>query len=318
MGGGRFSTATYSSLRATRTANSVSMGVAPEVVDFAYSQQAQITQRINPTLDPRRIRTKPFQKLESRDSEEHPQSNAILVSLDVTGSNITRAIEAQKRLPNLMTMLEKYISDPQVAVAANDDYRNGNRSGAVQVSDFESDNRIDDRIRDLWLVSNGGAGLGESYDLVMYAAAYKTVLDCFEKRGKKGYFFMYADEPFFTELNRSEVEDFFGDKLQARIPIETLIEDVRKLYEFYVIWPQGAYTQAYDQFVKLLGSKYVLTLQDPNLICECIGSVIAMNEAAMSPEQAAEALIEAGVSRNEATTVIAGIKRKFKFETEAR
>lgn len=318
MGGGRFSYSSYSSGVASRTATATSTGVPVSAVDFAYSQQAQTTRQINPLLDPRRIRKKPFEKLESRDSEEHPNSNAILVSLDVTGSNSARAYEAQKRLPNLMAMLEKYISDPQIAIAANDDYRAGESRGAVQISDFESDNRIDDRLRDLWLVNAGGGNMGESYDLVMYAAAYKTVLDCVEKREKKGYFFMYADEPFYDSVSRSEVKDFFGDKLDERISIKQLIKDVRKLYNFYVIWPDGGYVEAREQYVELLGDEFVLTLQNPNLICELVGSIVAMNEAKMTADDAGEELIRAGVSKKDAATVIAGIKRKFKFGKEAR
>src|SRR5580765_2887911 len=107
MGYGRWDSSDYASAKVER----LSRGVA----DFAYSDKAKNDRGVpvSPNLDPMRINKKPFKKLESRDSVDHPESNAIFVSFDVTGSNLQRAVEAQKKLPNLMELLEKYIPDPQ-------------------------------------------------------------------------------------------------------------------------------------------------------------------------------------------------------------
>src|SRR4051812_20903967 len=98
MGGGRWDDDAYTSSSSTRKAAGVD--------DFAYTKHAK---SIHPTLDPLRIASKPDGKLESRDSLEHPDSNAIVVAFDVTGSNRSRAVEAQKALPALMNLLPKYI-----------------------------------------------------------------------------------------------------------------------------------------------------------------------------------------------------------------
>lgn len=306
MGGGRFESSTY--------VNSVKSRRASGVEDFAYSQQAAKTRVVHPDLDARRIRNKPFKKLESRDSEEHPSSNAVLVCLDTTGSNISRAREVQAKLPDLMEKLGKYLSDPQVAVAANDDYREGNRYGAIQISDFESDNRIDEHIRKLWLTGAGGANLAESYDLVLYAAARKTVLDCFEKRKRKGYLFMYADEPMYDTVRREEILDFFGDKLSANIKLERLVEEVREKYHLFIIWPNGGYKQARDQFEQVFGQESVFTLQDPKLMCELICSLVGLQEEKLTDEQAVNDLVAAGADRSDAKKVVTAAKRKFKLE----
>src|SRR5260370_34214086 len=101
-----------------------------------------------------------------------------------------------------MALLGNYLSDPQVAVAANDDFNSVGLS-ATQISDFESDIRIDEHIRNIWLTGQGGGNDGESYNLLLYAAARKTVLHCFEKRGNRGYLLLYADAPIYsTEHNR--------------------------------------------------------------------------------------------------------------------
>jgi hypothetical protein len=292
IGGGSWDTGAYHSSATTRKET----GVA----DFAYTKTATT---VHTNLDPLRINSKPFGKLESRDSTEHPQSNPVLVCFDVTGSNHARAIDAQKRLPNLMELLNKYLTDPQVAVAANDDYTVvGNNS--VQISDFESDNRVDDHIRNIYLVGRGGGNDGESYDLLLYAAARKIVLDSVEKRGKKGYLFMYADEPIFNHVKKSEVKAVFGDVIEKDIPIAEIIEEARRNFNIFVVWPDGGYRHARDQYVKLFGDESVLTSQHPNLLCELIASTIGLHESKATPDSVVTDLVAIGVGDKEAKAII--------------
>lgn len=295
MGGGSWDSATYSSSRATRAAT----GVA----DFAYTTTAT---RVHDSLDPRRINKKPFGKLESRDSAEHPESNPVLVCFDVTGSNRRRAVDAQAKLPNLMDLLNKYLTDPQVAVAANDDYY-VEGTNAIQISDFESDNRVDDHIRNIWLVGDGGGNDGESYDLLLYAAARKVVLDSIEKRGKKGYMFMYADEPIFDAVDKKQVDAIYGDDLEANIPIAEIIEEARRNFNVFVIWPDGGFVHARDKYVKLFGEDSVLTLQHPNLICEMIASTIGLYESKATADSAVHDLVAVGVSDHEAKALVKSV-----------
>lgn len=165
--------------------------------DFAYSAEADYTHKVHQALDPARILLKAYPKLESRDSIEHPNSNAVILGIDVTGSNIGNAKIAQKKLPELMNALVASLPDPQVAIWANDDYVTSGKA-CIQLSEFESGNLIDDWIRSTWLVGQGGGNQGESYDLLLFAAARLTELDCLEKRGRKGYMILYADEPIMT------------------------------------------------------------------------------------------------------------------------
>lgn len=310
MGGGSWDTNTYTSSRSTRASQGVS--------DFQYSQDNLARRVIHPTLDPARIRTKPFQKLESRDNPDHPESNAVFVMFDVTGSNKQRAIEAQRRLPNLMTILTGtdsrpgYLRDPQILIAANDDFHvEGNM--AFQVSDYESDNRIDDSIRNILLVGNGGGNGGESYDLGMYCAARKTILDCFEKRQKKGYFFMYADEPVFD--SKRHIKEIFGDDLERHIPIADLIAELKEMYNVYVLWPVNGYDTAYNQFIQLFGQDSVITLESPHMICEVIGSIIGFNEGLVrSSSQLHDDLVAAGVSPDDVASVASTLNRSITFE----
>jgi len=305
MGGGTYSDDIYRSAATTRKLTGED--------DFAYTATAAATKQIHPTLDPKRINAKPFGKLESRDSAEHPESNAVLMCFDVTGSNYTRAKDAQQRLTNLMTLLGKYLADPQVAIAANDDFK-VEPKGAVQISDFESDNRIDESIRNIWLVNNGGGNDGESYTLLLYAAARKTVLDCFEKRGKKGYMFMYADEPFYGKggyghgehrkvVEKSEVKAVFGDDIEADIPLADIIEEVKEKYNLYIIWPECGYAHAREQYIELFGEDNVVTSQHPNLICELVASIVGLNEQKITAEDAVDDLVAVGLDRSKAEDI---------------
>lgn len=308
MGSGSYDSSTYTSSKSSRAASGTP--------DFAYTAKAAATKTIHPTLDPKRINTKPFKKLESRDSAEHPDSNAILLFFDVTGSNYKRAIVAQQKLNELMALLTKYIPDPQVAIGANDDFK-VEPTGSIQISDFESDNRIDESIRNIWLVNNGGGNDGESYQLALYLAARKTVLDCVEKRDRKGYFFMYADEPIYSTksgmrghgnheqfVDKNEVKAVFGDDLEANIQLEDIIAEVKQNFHFFILWPQGGFDHARAQYVELFGDESVVTLQDPNMICELVSSLVGMREAAVTPTGAVDDLVSVGVDRSKAEEVV--------------
>ncbi len=292
MGGGSWDTGAYKSSKTTRA--------AAGVPDFAYTKHAT---SVHANLDPSRINAKPFGKLESRDSTEHPNSNPVLVCFDVTGSNQARAVDFQQRLPNLMDLLNKYLTDPQVAVAANDDF-NVENTNSVQLSDFESDNRVDDHIRNIWLVGDGGGNDGESYDLLLYAAARKVVLDSVEKRGKKGYLFMYADEPIFTHVKRHEVKEIFGDTIEKDIPIAEIIEEARRNFNVFLIWPEGGYRHAREQYVKLFGDDSVITSQHPNLLCELIASTVGLYEDKATPASVVTDLVAVGVGDSEAKALV--------------
>jgi hypothetical protein len=302
MGSGRWDTGTYRSLRSARVTANMSDFAYSDATSKSYKPGDRATNIVHDSLKPQRIQDKKAKVLESLDSEEHPQSNAVIVCFDVTGSNFDRAVEAQSKLPNLMDALQKYLTDPQIAIMANDDYHSVGVN-ALQASDFESDIRVDEHLRNIWLVGQGGGNSGESYDLPLYLAARKTTIDCFNKRGKKGYMFLYADEPIFAFVDRNHVKDVFGDSLQEDIPIADIIAEARERWNVFVIWPTGGYAHARSQYVSLFGAESVLTLQHPNMICELIASTIGLNEA-KSTEDIKQDLLAMNVGEAEAQSIV--------------
>lgn len=274
MGGGSYSNDDYYSKQSARKSAGVS--------DFEYTETAT---KVHPSLDAKRISKKPFGLLESRDSVEHPISTAIIVTFDVTGSNERNAKVAQKKLPELMAKLTAVCDNPQIAIWANDDVNTPVGVNAIQLGEFESDIRIDDTIRNIWITGDGGGNGGESYDLLIYAAAYKTITDSMEKRNKKGYMFLYADELFFPQVKVKDVKKIFGDStLEVDISIEDIIKLAQQKWDIYMIYPKNCFHEAKKQYITLFGEDHVIALESPDALCDQIATIVADLEKKHSSE----------------------------------
>ena len=140
---------------------------------------------IDTDLDPINIKIR-----ESCDSNLNPKSTALIVAEDVTGS-MSRVLDATIRgLGTLVTEIydRKPISDPHMMFMGVGDVEAGDRA-PLQVTQFEADIRIAEQLQKLYLEQGGGGNTYESYSLAWYFAATRTAIDCFTKRGKKGYLF---------------------------------------------------------------------------------------------------------------------------------
>ena len=120
---------------------------------------------------------------ESRDSKEHPNSLAIVLALDVTGSmgSIPHFL-VKEGLPDIMeSVIKTGIKDPQILFVGIGDHECD--AAPLQVGQFESsDELLDHWLTKLYLEGGGGGNDGESYLLAWYFAGYRTAIDCFEKR----------------------------------------------------------------------------------------------------------------------------------------
>jgi len=272
MGYSAWSDSSYDSLKTCRMATK---GVAAFTYD-ADIRSGAVAEKVHENLDPKNI--KGFR--ESRDSADHPNSNAIAVFFDVTGSMGGVPIVLQKKLPKLMsTLLRKgIIDDPQILFGAvGDEFSD---TVPLQVGQYESGTEMDEDIDKIYLEGGGGGTYEESYCLGMYILADKTSIDCFEKRGKKGYSFIIGDEKSY-KLNKATVKSVCGDNIQSDIPLKDLIEKVQEKYELFFIIPNNT-SHYHDPRLKafwanLLGQN-VIMLEDPELICECIAAQIGMCE----------------------------------------
>lgn len=236
---------------------------------------------------------------ESRDSDAHPESLSIMVPFDHTGSMGNIPIVLQKKLNKLMGLLTSngYVKYPQIMFGAIGD-ANFDKA-PIQVGQFESGIEMDDDLGKLLLEGGGGHYGEESYELMIYFAARHTQIDCFEKRGQKGYLFLIGDEEPYPKVFASHVRNIFGDELGQDIPIEKIVAEAREKYNIFFIVPTaasgGQNKKIYNRWVNLLGQEYVLQLNDPGAVCEAIAMVIGLHEGKIDLEGAVTDLADYGV-----------------------
>jgi hypothetical protein len=261
----------------------------------------QAATRVHEEMDPLGVPVR-----ESRDSDAHPTSHAVGVLCDVTGSmrEVPRIIQAN--LPMLMGLLIRrgYLEHPQILIGGIGDATCD--KAPLQVGQFESGIEIEDNLGKLFLEGGGGGHITESYELAMYFMARHTAIDCYEKRGRRGYLFLIGDEIPYSRVKRPEVEKVIGDRLQQDIPTEALIRELEHRYDVYFILPR--LTSHWDNprvhrgWVKWLGQN-VLRLEDPAGICEMIAGAIGVAEGVLDPSRVADGLEEAGTGRGVAQAV---------------
>jgi hypothetical protein len=153
----------------------------------------------------------------------------------------------------------------------------------LQATQFEADIKISDQLAELWLEGGGGGNHYESYDLPWVFAARKTSIDCFEKRGKKGYLFTIGDELPPTTATAKKLTESIGIAEQQDFEAADYLAEAQEKYNvFHIIVEQGSYATRHLKQVNagwqnLLG-KRAITLTDYKFISEVITAVIEVNE----------------------------------------
>jgi hypothetical protein len=282
MGSGNWSTNVYDAARNYRAATGASA--------FAYSDGGATT--THPDLDPKGVTVR-----ESRDSDDHPESLAIAVLFDVTGSMGTVPRTLQTKLPDLLGLLLRkgYVEHPHILFGAVGDATCDR--APLQVGQFEADNRMDDDLGKILLEGGGGGQMMESYELAMYFMARHTALDCFEKRGKRGYLFMIGDELAYLRAKRREIAAVIGAAPEEDIPVGELLRELQRMYDVYFIIPQGAHhsrSPKLKEFWQELLGQHVLYLDDPGAVCETIALTIGLAEDAIDLDEGLGHLDEVG------------------------
>lgn len=289
MGGGSWTTDSYKA----NTGAKISAGRT-----FGYSDSTRTSSNPVPheDLDPLKVFSKGY--IESRDSDDHPNSLPIVLGLDQTGSMGGVPRNLQKRLPGVQDLLtiRGYVEDPQIAIAAYGDLYCDPVRTAIQFSNFESDNRIDENIDNLLLMGMGGGNGGETLSGILYAMT-KVRSDSWEKRQKKGYAFFVADE-ISLDLTAEKVRQAMGDNQPtAPLDMEGLVKEVSKQWEVFILlidnW--ASQIQGSEKFyTELFGKKNVLVLEDPDSVPETIALTIGLREGTLDGSSAKNDLVSVG------------------------
>jgi hypothetical protein len=276
---------------------------------FAYSaRMSRTTPRsawtAHPRLDPKGVTLR-----ESRDTAEHPTSRAVTVLFDVTGSMHTIPQQLQQKLPELLGLLLRkgYLEHPQIMFGAIGDATCD--AVPLQIGQWESDNRMDEDLENLFLEGGGGAQTTESYELALYFMARHTAMDCFEKRGEKGFLFLIGDEMAYPRVKRGEVRRVTGDVLQQDIPTAQIVAELRERFHLYLLLPtkasNGGDPQVLDFWRRLLG-QHVVELDDADAVCETIALLIGLHEG-VDLDTGVDDLRDVGVDRTTVRTVSAAL-----------
>lgn len=299
MGSGSWSASTYS----TTTRSKIDSGTT-----FGYSSTTKsapsYSWKAHDDLDPMKTPTAgPFAGQvvrESRDNPDHPLSTPIATWFDETGSMGSVPRVLQEKLSGLFGLLLRkgYVEDPQILSGAyGDAYCD---YVPLQVSQFESDNRIDDALDNLFLEGNGGGNRGESMDLAWYYMAYHTETDAWDKRGKKGYAFFIGDEVAHglkPEYITKYVTGPDGE-VKSDLSHETVVRDLIEKWDAYILLINNpsAHQQGSLEFYRKLFGERVLVVDDADSIAETIALTIGMLEGTIDIEDGLDDLKELGGS----------------------
>lgn len=221
---------------------------------------------------------------ESRDSDIHPESLAIMVFLDDTGSmgRIPESIVKNELRTLMNTIIDNGVAHPQVLFGSINDHHCINTP--IQVGQFESGTEeLDKWLSGVGLQGGGGGQDMESYLLAWQVAGRHTSIDCFEKRNQKGFLFTIGDEKSWDCLSADVQKKIFGYEKAEDVTDKQLLEEAQRLYNVYHIHVnEASYKDDPDvlgYWKQMLGERLII-LNDYHAICATIATLIAVQHGA--------------------------------------
>jgi hypothetical protein len=217
---------------------------------------------------------------ESRDSEEHPLSVAIIIALDVTGSmgHIPHDL-VKKGLPAMIdNIIKAGIAHPQVLFLAVGDHFKDHYP--LQIGQFESsDELLDKWLTKIYLEGGGGGNGGESYSLAHYFAAYHTAIDCFEKRGQKGFLITIGDEANHKNYAGRSIQGIMGagEYPDNYTSAELVAKAKEKYHVFHLEMNRGHHDDYNTKSWQPLVGERLIEVADHENIPQVIADLISQN-----------------------------------------
>lgn len=238
-----------------RAARAASVGYSTKSAREIFTQR-----NISKAMNPHGVTVR-----ESRDSADHPNSVAIILALDVTGSmgSIPHHL-VKEGLPTIMgRIIQSGTPDPQLLFLAVGDHECD--SCPLQVGQFESsDELLDKWLTDVYLEGGGGGNAGESYLLAWYFAGFHTSTDCLEKRRQKGFLFTIGDEPTLPEIPANSLAKLMGGQQQSWSAAE-LLDRARNHYHVFHLHIRetgsGSRQEVMDGWKQLMGDHLIILPQ---------------------------------------------------------
>lgn len=228
---------------------------------------------------------------EACDSAQSPHSKGIILQNDGTGSMGRYSLSLiQKQFPKLIEKIYSTVPwNPHIMCACVGDVAAGDRA-PFQATQFETDLRILEQLEKIWLEGYGGGNGSESYILGWYFAGKYCKMDCFEKRGEKGFMFSFGDEGPTPKITPSELKTVFGERqgLSKRTLSATdCLEIASEKFNCYHIILHGSgysrYSWIVDDWKELMGG-HACDLSDYDCLPELVCTILKMYEGASKTE----------------------------------
>jgi hypothetical protein len=217
---------------------------------------------------------------ESRDSDTHPESLAIGVFLDVTGSmGSIPDMLIRYKLGHLMnTLISHGVPDAHVLFGGiGDQYAD---RCPLQTGQFEAGTEELNRwLTKIYLEGGGGGQNKESYSLAWLFAARHTSIDCFEKRDQKGFLFTIGDEGVHEQLDSNFLTALMGYQFNENLSAEQVLAEAQRMYHVFHLHAHETYAGQSQSTInewKHLLQERVIIVEDYNNIAEIIASTVAV------------------------------------------
>jgi len=307
MGFGSYSAAAYTSGVGQKAAT----GNA-----FTYDRTARTTgvYKAHELVDPKKLNAEGKNIREAFDNNEHPLTLPIIVGFDATGSMVGTPRTVQSKLSGLFGLLVRkgYAGEayPQIAVA---DYGDAKTDYVpLQFSQFEASNQVDEALDHLFLEGNGGGNGGESAALLWYYVNNHVVTDAWNKRNKKGYFFMIADE-ITHNVTAAEVEKNIGDSVSRDVDLSYKAQAklLQEKWEVFVLLIDNSTAHWQDSkkfYGNLFGDKNVIVVENDETVAEVIGAVIGKCENDdLDDDELIDDLVDSGATKAVASTTVKAV-----------
>lgn len=226
---------------------------------------------------------------EACDSAQSPHSRGIIYAEDFTGSMGRFLLNLiQKQFPKLIQMTYETVSfNPHIMFMGVGDVEQGD-DAPLQVTQFETDLRMLEQLEKLWLEKGGGCNPYESYILPWYFAGKYCKMDCFDKRGEKGFLFTFGDEEPTPALTADELRTVFGnrDDLDKRkVTATDCLEMASEKFNCYHIILRGNGYSSYtvSKWTNLMDG-HACDLSDYECLPELVCTILKMYEGLSKTE----------------------------------
>ena len=264
MGGGSFNARDFGFY-------SQSVGKVYDNSTGRVSRQVFTAERLKEVLNPKGVIR------ECCNSDEHPNTIPVILGLDVTGSMGSACNETAQALGQIMTKLYDKYKDIEFCIIGIGDFECDD--APLQVSQFESDVRIAQRIDDIYMEHGGGGNGYESYSAAWYFGLYKTKLDAFTKQGRKGIIITMGDEPLNPDLPAERLKQVLDERETGIVKTPELYKKACEKFDIFHISINDS-SSSYDwhkqgierTFNPLLGERAKVSTIDnlANTIVSCI------------------------------------------------